>query len=581
MDGLPTLTNSAECELKALELNLLQIKTNTPITNKKVIIFSDSLTSLKYLNMSSYPRYNDTKTIIENLFNILCDIQTKDSEIHIIFAKIKAHSDFKGNETIDKLVRNEARNQIYDPAKNLHIQYPMSLSILYKEISTVKLTDWINRKNKHTLLYHFNKKWDPKINTLFASYSRNDAAILVRLLTGHIGLNEYYHRFGYTKEKVLRIQAQIDKHNYEFENPIKISTNKDAIAGSHIDSMVINHPNLPTIPTNIQLYQSDMKCPDFAQLVEETILQMPIEIREQLQPKFCTNCVLGVTEDVPHFLLHCTAYNTQRQQLKDRLQRTNPNFKNPTYFATIKNTIFPYKNKSNTIKQNYLIWKHIIKFIRATKRIRNYYNPFKSYPNEPHIEPTNIPTDQSNKRRHIDAFNDSCVQPIPTHLRPIPPLIPPNNQHNTNQNIQPIDNSENVAEMSFDDFVMKYADSTDEDNNNDTFDTKSNASDDKVVLDMNFDPSYISSLVRDNAGSNPFIPDNLALSELDKLMLEINDPKNEEIMDLSHISNPQNYLDREDEKAEEISTNDLFYGTNSNETRISQNKKPRKPRPKS
>ena len=87
---------------------------NNPPTQTKVNIYTDCQVALQFLNFESYPKYNNIKTIIQAILQILLMIQTNYPNISINITKIKSHANVPGNNIIDRKVRNNTKTIQYN-----------------------------------------------------------------------------------------------------------------------------------------------------------------------------------------------------------------------------------------------------------------------------------------------------------------------------------------------------------------------------------------------------------------------------------------------------------------------------------
>eukprot|EP01083_Nonionella_stella_P172872 594579_1 len=67
---------------------------------KKIIMFIDNKTVLKFINFSAYPKYNCTRILVQQILALILDISILFPSHHLTFAKIKSHAGYTGNERI-------------------------------------------------------------------------------------------------------------------------------------------------------------------------------------------------------------------------------------------------------------------------------------------------------------------------------------------------------------------------------------------------------------------------------------------------------------------------------------------------
>ncbi|MCP4139020.1 MAG: hypothetical protein GY755_01815, partial [Chloroflexi bacterium] len=336
------MTTAAICELKATNLFLTDLLSQNIIPkNNQIILFIDNIGVLKYLNFTSYPKYEVYKKEVENMFISLSKLAQSLPDLHINFFKIKSHTGIYGNEKIDDLVHTLAANtattrnnqqlpmQIYD--------YPTALSQVYKQIKIKHQQKWINRKNKSTLIYKNNNNWNYKLTKLFGKLSRNDASIMIKVLSEHIEINQYYHDKNYTLKSVIRDKEIMDHHNAmganqqtkseiiqhintkinKINNEIYIIKNKNnknipALIPPLIKNNIIN-PNSNN-SWNKNISNINANDPDFDTLYNNHEFNIPFDINNynlenininEYQHCLCTNCNGNHIENLSHFICHC------------------------------------------------------------------------------------------------------------------------------------------------------------------------------------------------------------------------------------------------------------------------------------
>ena len=89
---------------------------------------TDSLTVLKYLNNTSYPKYENTRQQMNQILKYLQIINTNSPKSKISFGKCKAYSSDVCNYYWDKLARNKAKNSGSNRNKLDNISYQVSMS---------------------------------------------------------------------------------------------------------------------------------------------------------------------------------------------------------------------------------------------------------------------------------------------------------------------------------------------------------------------------------------------------------------------------------------------------------------------
>ena len=190
-----------KCEILAIDSVLSFINNHPPngsqnFVPKNINIYSDSLSTLQYLTLKYFPKYNDTKEWIEKCLLELINIQSNHSNIHINLRKVKSHSNIPGNDKVDKMVRNKTKTQYFNHLLYKNISYSVSLC----EIHQFALQQWkiecSNSLNITKLYYKYNKgRFTKKIFTIFKNgdFNKSQTGVLTRLIKQHIELNFYLH----------------------------------------------------------------------------------------------------------------------------------------------------------------------------------------------------------------------------------------------------------------------------------------------------------------------------------------------------------------------------------------------------
>ena len=104
---------------------------------------------------------------------------------------------------------------------------------------------------------------------------------------------------------------------------------------------------------------------------------------EMVESAACNQCQTDANESVEHYLLQCPTYNNQRQMLFHELQQIWTGYNNP-YHQTLRNILLPFLivDQSMTDRYNQCpittasqaeIWKHICRFVKRTRRLKDLY----------------------------------------------------------------------------------------------------------------------------------------------------------------------------------------------------------------
>lgn len=183
------------CELMAIHSNLAFINSN-PSTSRVINIYSDSKIALQYIQLTTYPKYQNTKILIESILKLLWIIQYKSPNLIINFIKVKSHSFIMGNERIDKLVRSRSQKIQYNECMYNYISYQVTLTEIHKITNNKWKSLWISKMNPNRNISKHNTKFSLRIHHLiyYGKFNCDQVGILMRLLTDHIELNDYLSR---------------------------------------------------------------------------------------------------------------------------------------------------------------------------------------------------------------------------------------------------------------------------------------------------------------------------------------------------------------------------------------------------
>ncbi len=225
---------------------------------------------------------------------------------------------------------------------------------------------------------------------VFGKLGRNEASIIMKVISEHIEVNHYYCRLKYSPAAVKRDREKRDyfndmllqqSHREEKLNIIDkaIASEQKKYTHNQIISQNNNIPELEPFPhnynDNYNMMEIDMKsnnnhinhniCNEF---------KAERKYREDLQSQLCDHCTSNQIETVEHFICHCKAFNNQRNILKLKLQKIDNRLRN--IWFDIKILLFPYTITKfrKHIHLQLMIWKYLIQFIKNTKVIRCNYS---------------------------------------------------------------------------------------------------------------------------------------------------------------------------------------------------------------
>ena len=170
----------------AILLTLTFIKNNKPDKNK-INIFTDCQLVLSYLKFIAFPKYNNIRLIMQAIFKTLLLIQNLNTNLQIIFKKVKSHSNIIGNNIIDNLVRKTAKQISYNPCHFQHIPYSVTLTQIHKYSSKSWKTKWKLKSNPLKWITKSHHNFNLKIHNLInkAKLNYHQCGIIIRLIAEH------------------------------------------------------------------------------------------------------------------------------------------------------------------------------------------------------------------------------------------------------------------------------------------------------------------------------------------------------------------------------------------------------------
>eukprot|EP01083_Nonionella_stella_P032757 89633_1 len=197
-------------------------------TLPRIAIFIDNKTVLKFINFTAYPKYNCTRLLIQDILAMILDISILHPTYCLTFAKIKSHAGFTGNERIDSLVSRIAKRTryIYGPNAVKKVTFPTALAMTMRHHNRKQYEEWHTRPHKDKMCYRENQNWNNKLTKLFQSLQREDASIMIQLISEHINLNSYYGRMNYDPSQD---NSQDNSQNTQSENDNEDEDSKQQI----------------------------------------------------------------------------------------------------------------------------------------------------------------------------------------------------------------------------------------------------------------------------------------------------------------------------------------------------------------
>ncbi|MCP4988761.1 MAG: hypothetical protein GY928_22740, partial [Colwellia sp.] len=188
-----------ETEITAIHLFLNKILTDKVYDQiLRVKIYVDNKPILQFISGETYPKYNNIKIMIQNIFIKLLQIQHTLPHCHIAFKKIKSHSDITINDAVDKIANDAANNTIIYDTFAKYIPYQTTITQIHKQCYKQWSNKWENRPRSNTnrLMMAKNPKLSKKIYKLIKYMNCSQMGVIMRLMTGHIELNEYCFHIG-------------------------------------------------------------------------------------------------------------------------------------------------------------------------------------------------------------------------------------------------------------------------------------------------------------------------------------------------------------------------------------------------
>ena len=205
---LPYICNILTSELEAVRLLLDQIAqravtiapSKPPKHTRSCAVFIDNATCLQMIDGQAYPRYAAVHALIKAILTLLSRIEQMEPDITFLFMKIKSHVDaesHRGNSEADNLAHTAAEQCVLDPSQAHKVEFPDALYMLKKYVKDTWNEKWNTRTSSRDVLERLIPEWDPVLTKMFAKLNADEAAMLVRLISGHIELNVYYNKFNY------------------------------------------------------------------------------------------------------------------------------------------------------------------------------------------------------------------------------------------------------------------------------------------------------------------------------------------------------------------------------------------------
>ena len=205
---LPYVCGILTSELEAVHLLLDQIANHQIMIassessehTRSCAVFIDNATCLQMIDGQAYPRYAAVYALVAGILKLLDKIEQTQPDITFLFMKIKSHVDaesHKGNAEADNLARTAAEQCVLDPEQAHKVEFPDALYMLKQYVKDTWNKKWNTRTSSRDVLERLIPEWDPALTKMFSKLNADEAAMLVRLISGHIELNAYYNKFNY------------------------------------------------------------------------------------------------------------------------------------------------------------------------------------------------------------------------------------------------------------------------------------------------------------------------------------------------------------------------------------------------
>ena len=199
--SIPFTCSILYSELKAIILVLHSIRSRRILLKKREIaVFVDNAQCLQLLKGTAYPKYANIHQLVGIIFDELHQIEVILPQTEFTFIKIRSHhadASHSGNHAADDYARTAAERCNLDPAQAHKIAFSSALYLLKQKVKESWHAKWATRKSRNSTMSRLLPTWPSAISTMFAALNADEAAMIVRLLSEHIELNAYYHRFDY------------------------------------------------------------------------------------------------------------------------------------------------------------------------------------------------------------------------------------------------------------------------------------------------------------------------------------------------------------------------------------------------
>ena len=206
------LSDNNTCELLAILHCLKEIISDRSILMNdnlsKIILFTDSKSSLDLLSINGYPKNSETYYIINNIFELCHFIDYFKIQLEIVH--VPAHVGIKGNEIADWWAKYGVykAHQSVDNSNNNYIENNQQTLTISNQINNQKIEKYYYKKQKQEYKikkqkrdrngkisinsrYMNNRRVGKHFIKEYNLLSRSEVGIITRLRTQHIELNYY------------------------------------------------------------------------------------------------------------------------------------------------------------------------------------------------------------------------------------------------------------------------------------------------------------------------------------------------------------------------------------------------------
>jgi len=288
--------------------NIIQFLIDNPVwISKTFVINCDSKNTLDWLDNITKIKHRAIQVQIEEIYKKINYINLKYKIDKIIIQKMKAHSQSKLHNEVDKRAKEAAFDMKINPNLNKHLPYYIQISYLKKYLYKLRNENWkeyrknkirINHNNLNTLrpiVRVFDKntlKLKKYLNKITNHTSRG---ILIQLMCNETPTNEYYKK-------------------YKFLNT---------------------------------------KC--FSGFCEYCLLIPKVQ------------CI----ESITHIIYQCPKYEKLRHEMRHNMVHIKQEYNDDNIYYSIDNILFPWKNETIVPKNTkdlitLQIWKFLIQFCKRT-----------------------------------------------------------------------------------------------------------------------------------------------------------------------------------------------------------------------